>query len=47
MIEFLPEDSSQLIQVGVVAGREEGLQIIQKLKKGKILLGILLNVKLG
>ena len=35
MIEFLPDDSSQLIQVGGVAGWDEGRQIIQKFKKGK------------
>tara|TARA_Y100001954_G_C15325935_1_gene367548 strand:- start:224 stop:535 length:312 start_codon:yes stop_codon:yes gene_type:complete len=33
--EFLPDDSSQLIQVGGVAGWDEGRQIIQKFKKGK------------
>ena len=31
----MPDDSSQLIQVGGVAGWDEGRQIIQKLKKGK------------
>ena len=35
MIEFLPYDLSQLIQVGGVAGWDEGRQIIQELKKGK------------
>ena len=33
--EFLPDDSSQLLQVGGVAGWDEGRHIIQKLKKGK------------
>ena len=35
MVEFPPDDSSKLIQVGGLSGWEEGRQIITKFKKGK------------
>ena len=35
MVEFPPDDSSKLIQVGGISGYEEGREIITKFKKGK------------
>ena len=35
MVEFPPDDSSKLIQVGGLSGWDEGRQIIQKFKRGK------------
>tara|TARA_B100001113_G_C21061041_1_gene601185 strand:- start:244 stop:699 length:456 start_codon:yes stop_codon:yes gene_type:complete len=35
MVEFPPDDTSNLIQVGGVAGWEEGRKLLKKIKKGR------------